>query len=181
MLPPCSSQGQALGARFRGHNKKKGAGTKSQLRTARPNYDSKRRIEGAARFSILALLLIERSAGCWISRSAGRRWKIATPARAAGFFMGSRRPASFPPGCTSRLPLRKNTLFFATTAQAEAAGLRPCKRCRPLDPSMASRHVAAIEKGLRADPHERGDPDPRPIGRRRRGSAAITFTASSTR
>ena len=50
------------------------------------------------------------------------------------------------PGCTSRLPLRRNTLFFATTAEARAAGLRACKRCRPDDASPASRHLAAIEK-----------------------------------
>jgi AraC family transcriptional regulator of adaptative response/methylated-DNA-[protein]-cysteine methyltransferase len=50
------------------------------------------------------------------------------------------------PGCTSRLPLRKNTVFFETAGEAEAAGLRPCKRCRPTEESAASRHVAAIEK-----------------------------------
>jgi AraC family transcriptional regulator, regulatory protein of adaptative response / methylated-DNA-[protein]-cysteine methyltransferase len=49
-------------------------------------------------------------------------------------------------GCTSRLPLRRNTRFFATAAAAEAAGLRPCKRCRPNEPSAEARHVAAIEK-----------------------------------
>jgi AraC family transcriptional regulator, regulatory protein of adaptative response / methylated-DNA-[protein]-cysteine methyltransferase len=50
------------------------------------------------------------------------------------------------PGCASRLPLRKNTMFFDTSADAEAAGLRPCKRCRPTDGSPASRHLAAIER-----------------------------------
>ena len=50
------------------------------------------------------------------------------------------------PGCTSRLPLRRNTAFYETTAAAEAAGLRPCKRCRPTEESSASRHLAAIEK-----------------------------------
>ena len=32
------------------------------------------------------------------------------------------------PGCTSRLPLRANTVFFETIEAAQAAGLRPCKR-----------------------------------------------------
>ena len=50
------------------------------------------------------------------------------------------------PGCASRRPLRANTVFFATIAEAEAAGLRACKRCRPTDASTASRHIAAIEK-----------------------------------
>jgi AraC family transcriptional regulator, regulatory protein of adaptative response / methylated-DNA-[protein]-cysteine methyltransferase len=50
------------------------------------------------------------------------------------------------PGCASRRPLRANTVFFKTIAAAEAAGLRACKRCRPADPSAASRHVAAVER-----------------------------------
>src|SRR5215467_9218673 len=50
------------------------------------------------------------------------------------------------PGCTSRLPLRKNTMFFETLAEAEAAGLRPCKRCRPADGSPAERHLAAVQR-----------------------------------
>ena len=35
------------------------------------------------------------------------------------------------PICRVRLPLRKNCRFFATPAQAEAAGFRPCLKCRP--------------------------------------------------
>ena len=50
------------------------------------------------------------------------------------------------PGCSSRRPLRANTVFFETIAAAQAAGLRACKRCRPADPSAASRHIAAVEK-----------------------------------
>ena len=34
--------------------------------------------------------------------------------------------------CPARRPLRKNVRFFATPADAEAAGLRACLRCRPL-------------------------------------------------
>jgi AraC family transcriptional regulator of adaptative response/methylated-DNA-[protein]-cysteine methyltransferase len=68
-------------------------------------------------------------------------------AGAAGFFYGVRTTGVYcRPGCTSRLPLRSNTLFFETPAQAEAAGLRPCKRCRPADGSAAERHLAAIER-----------------------------------
>jgi AraC family transcriptional regulator of adaptative response/methylated-DNA-[protein]-cysteine methyltransferase len=63
------------------------------------------------------------------------------------FFYGVRTTGVYcRPGCASRLPLRVNTRFFETIAAAEAAGLRPCKRCRPTDGSSASRHVAAIEK-----------------------------------
>ena len=50
------------------------------------------------------------------------------------------------PGCASRLPLRRNVAFYETPAEAEAAGLRPCKRCRPAEPSAASRHLAAVQR-----------------------------------
>jgi AraC family transcriptional regulator, regulatory protein of adaptative response / methylated-DNA-[protein]-cysteine methyltransferase len=50
------------------------------------------------------------------------------------------------PGCASRQPLRQNTRFFQNAAAARAAGLRPCKRCRPDEASADARHVAAIEK-----------------------------------
>lgn len=42
------------------------------------------------------------------------------------------------PSCPSRHPLRTNVRFFHAPAEAEQAGLRPCKRCRPLcDPAAA--------------------------------------------
>src|SRR5947208_150281 len=36
------------------------------------------------------------------------------------------------PSCPSRRPLRKNVRFYKIPAEAERAGLRPCRRCRPL-------------------------------------------------
>jgi len=50
------------------------------------------------------------------------------------------------PGCASRQPLRNNVAFYATNAEAETAGFRPCKRCRPHEGSQAERHVAAVER-----------------------------------
>ncbi len=35
------------------------------------------------------------------------------------------------PSCTSRRPLRANVRFFGSAAEAQAAGFRPCKRCKP--------------------------------------------------
>jgi AraC family transcriptional regulator of adaptative response / DNA-3-methyladenine glycosylase II len=35
------------------------------------------------------------------------------------------------PICPARTPLRRNVTFFKQAAAAEAAGFRPCKRCRP--------------------------------------------------
>lgn len=53
------------------------------------------------------------------------------------------------PGCASRMPRRANVVFFDTPAAAEAAGFRPCKRCRPHDASAAARHLQAVEKACR--------------------------------
>jgi AraC family transcriptional regulator of adaptative response/methylated-DNA-[protein]-cysteine methyltransferase len=35
------------------------------------------------------------------------------------------------PSCAARPARRENVRFHATGAEAEAAGFRPCKRCRP--------------------------------------------------
>jgi AraC family transcriptional regulator of adaptative response/methylated-DNA-[protein]-cysteine methyltransferase len=35
------------------------------------------------------------------------------------------------PACTSRRPLRENVRFFSSPADAQAAGFRPCRRCKP--------------------------------------------------
>ena len=40
--------------------------------------------------------------------------------------------------CKSRRPLRGNVQFFATAFEAEAAGYRPCKRCKPTTSSTDS-------------------------------------------
>ncbi len=43
------------------------------------------------------------------------------------------------PICPARTPERKNVLFFATAAAAQASGFRPCLRCRPeIAPHMAA-------------------------------------------
>jgi len=48
------------------------------------------------------------------------------------FFMGVRSTGIYcRPVCRVRLPLQKNCHFFETPTQAEAAGFRPCLKCRP--------------------------------------------------
>ncbi|HRC86589.1 MAG TPA: methylated-DNA--[protein]-cysteine S-methyltransferase, partial [Thermoanaerobaculia bacterium] len=41
------------------------------------------------------------------------------------------------PSCAARRPLRQNVRFYATSAEAERDGLRPCLRCRPLEAPRA--------------------------------------------
>lgn len=49
------------------------------------------------------------------------------------FFYGVKTTGIFcRPSCNSKVPLRKNVVFFKTAEDAIKAGFRPCKRCRPL-------------------------------------------------
>lgn len=50
------------------------------------------------------------------------------------------------PSCAARLALRKNVAFHNTCADAERAGFRPCKRCRPNEAPLAERHAGAVAR-----------------------------------
>ncbi|MBV1688012.1 methylated-DNA--[protein]-cysteine S-methyltransferase [Novosphingobium sp. G106] len=50
------------------------------------------------------------------------------------------------PSCPARPPKRENVVFYATAADAEAAGLRACLRCRPDD---VSRDEAAVVQAIK--------------------------------
>jgi len=53
------------------------------------------------------------------------------------------------PSCAARLPRRENVSFHDSTAAAERAGFRPCKRCRPDAPGLEERHAHAIAEACR--------------------------------
>jgi AraC family transcriptional regulator of adaptative response/methylated-DNA-[protein]-cysteine methyltransferase len=48
------------------------------------------------------------------------------------------------PSCPSRLAKRENVAFHDTGADAERAGFRPCKRCRPDEAPLAKQHAAMV-------------------------------------
>lgn len=48
------------------------------------------------------------------------------------------------PTCDARKPRRENVEFVATSGEAQRAGYRPCRRCRPLEPP-ASHPAWALE------------------------------------
>jgi len=48
------------------------------------------------------------------------------------------------PSCAARTALRQNVAFYASCADAVAAGFRPCLRCRPDLPPLAERQAAAV-------------------------------------
>lgn len=50
------------------------------------------------------------------------------------------------PGCPSRRPNRDNVRFFNNTIEAEAAGFRACKRCRPQSDSADSAQIERITR-----------------------------------
>jgi AraC family transcriptional regulator, regulatory protein of adaptative response / methylated-DNA-[protein]-cysteine methyltransferase len=54
------------------------------------------------------------------------------------------------PSCASRAPKRENVRFFTTAAAAEAAGFRPCKRCRPGQPGLLALHAQVVTRACRA-------------------------------
>ncbi len=53
------------------------------------------------------------------------------------------------PSCAARPARRENVAFHATTADAECAGFRACKRCRPTEPDQHARQVAAVARACR--------------------------------
>ena len=53
------------------------------------------------------------------------------------------------PSCPARRPRRENVRFFALDREAETAGFRPCRRCRPHELSTAQRHALLIEAACR--------------------------------
>ena len=57
-------------------------------------------------------------------------------------------------GCPSRTPARDNVRFFATPADARAAGFRPCRRCQPEELPSDARLAQAMAAFLN-DNHDR--------------------------
>lgn len=80
--------------------------------------------------------------------SSDPRWTaIASRDRAAdgSFFYSVRTTGVFcRPSCGARLARPENVEFHASAADAERAGFRPCKRCRPDETSLAERRAARV-------------------------------------
>jgi AraC family transcriptional regulator of adaptative response/methylated-DNA-[protein]-cysteine methyltransferase len=53
------------------------------------------------------------------------------------------------PSCGARPALRANVAFHASCAQAEAAGFRPCLRCKPGQPSLSERQAQLVADACR--------------------------------
>lgn len=53
------------------------------------------------------------------------------------------------PTCPARAANPENVQFHATRAAAEAAGFRPCRRCKPDQPPLAQQHAAKVVQACR--------------------------------
>ena len=82
-----------------------------------------------------------------------RRWQavVSRDAKADGSFYYSVRTTGVfcRPSCAARLALRQNVAFHATTDDAEAAGFRACKRCKPTQPPLSETHAVVMAQACR--------------------------------
>jgi AraC family transcriptional regulator, regulatory protein of adaptative response / methylated-DNA-[protein]-cysteine methyltransferase len=53
------------------------------------------------------------------------------------------------PSCAARQARRENVAFHANRADAERAGFRPCKRCKPTETGLAERQAKAVAKACK--------------------------------
>ena len=53
------------------------------------------------------------------------------------------------PSCAARRARPENVRFHTTREEAEKAGLRPCKRCKPNQPSLVKQYAAKVTKACR--------------------------------
>lgn len=81
------------------------------------------------------------------------RWQavLARDPRADGAFYYSVRSTGVycRPSCSSRRARRENVSFHPTREDAERAGFRPCRRCRPDQPPLAEEHAATVARACR--------------------------------
>lgn len=75
----------------------------------------------------------------------------ARDARADGTFVYAVRTTGVycRPSCASRAARPEHVSFYRTCAEAEAAGFRPCRRCRPNESGLAERRAEAIARACR--------------------------------
>lgn len=96
---------------------------------------------------------IENKAMSRFPASADEQWAALVrrdPAADGSFYYSVRTTGVYcRPSCASRLAKRENVRFHPTPADAERAGFRPCKRCRPNEAPLAALQASAIAKACR--------------------------------
>lgn len=94
---------------------------------------------------------VARDAGPFLSDEARRLAVLERNPQADGAFVYSVKTTGVycRPTCPSRPALWKNVDFHATCRDAESAGFRPCKRCRPSEASLGERHADVVAQVCR--------------------------------
>ncbi len=90
------------------------------------------------------------------------RWAAVVardPAADGAFYYSVRTTGVYcRPSCPARLPRPENVRFHQTREEAEQAGFRPCKRCRPDQPSLAEQSAAKVTSACRIIEQAEGTP-----------------------
>ena len=76
-----------------------------------------------------------------VARDPLAPWKFYYSVKTTGVYCRS--------SCASRLARPENVRFHATCEEAEKAGFRPCKRCKPNQASPAEQHAERIASACR--------------------------------
>ena len=79
--------------------------------------------------------------GAVVARSPGAEGTFFYSVRTTGVYCR--------PSCPARTPRPENVRFHASREDAERAGFRPCKRCKPDQPSLADQHAAQVTRACR--------------------------------
>ncbi len=101
-------------------------------------------------------MAISQQSGNWKSRLAEEAalWRAALERNAdfdGVFVFGVRSTGIYcRPSCPSRRAARKHVVFFALPEDAEAAGFRACRRCRPRDARSRNPRVELVHRVCRA-------------------------------
>jgi AraC family transcriptional regulator of adaptative response/methylated-DNA-[protein]-cysteine methyltransferase len=89
------------------------------------------------------------------------------PESVADFYYGVRTTGVYcRPTCPSRRPRRDNVEFFATREDAQRAGFRPCKRCRPEQAELPEPHAAIVAEACRLIEASEPAPDLKTLARK---------------
>jgi AraC family transcriptional regulator of adaptative response/methylated-DNA-[protein]-cysteine methyltransferase len=89
------------------------------------------------------------------------RWAAVLARDEADFYYSVRTTGVYcRPSCAARRPRRDNVAFHATVDEAEGAGFRPCRRCRPDEAPAAERRADTVASACRAieTAADRGEP-----------------------
>ncbi len=87
----------------------------------------------------------ERLAAATVSDARWRAVIKRDPAADGKFFYSVRTTGVYcRPSCAARPARPENVAFHLSAADAERAGFRPCKRCKPDQPSLTERHAAQV-------------------------------------